>query len=98
MPQRPRRLSSGPISSQWCDGTESVRAHIVRALVEGKLATYTGRCTRAEGSFMSDLATESVERETDLDVVGSVDYLVVEFPAAKSTSRARWRTSCSRWS
>jgi len=33
---------------------------------------------------MSDIATESVEQHTDLDSLGPVDYLVVEFPAGKS--------------
>jgi len=34
---------------------------------------------------MTDTAIESVEQETDLDSLGPVDYLVVEFPAGKST-------------
>jgi hypothetical protein len=33
---------------------------------------------------MSDIATEAVEQHTDLDSLGPVDYLVVEFPAGKS--------------
>ena len=33
---------------------------------------------------MSDIATESVEQHTDLDSLGPVDYLIVEFPAGKS--------------
>src|SRR5690242_6149432 len=40
---------------------------------------------RSEGGFMTDTAIESVEQETDLDSLGPVDYLVVEFPAGKST-------------
>jgi Family of unknown function (DUF6325) len=40
--------------------------------------------TQAEGSFMTDIATESVEQPTDLDSLGPVDYLIVEFPAGKS--------------
>ena len=34
---------------------------------------------------MTDTAIESVEQETDLDSLGPGDYLVVEFPAGKST-------------
>jgi hypothetical protein len=33
---------------------------------------------------MTDIATESVEEHTDLDSLGPVDYLIVEFPAGKS--------------
>jgi hypothetical protein len=33
---------------------------------------------------MTDIATESVGQDTDLDSLGPVDYLVVEFPAGKS--------------
>ena len=33
---------------------------------------------------MTDIATGSVEQDTDLDSLGPVDYLVVEFPAGKS--------------
>ena len=46
---------------------------------------------------MTDITTEAVEQYTDLDL-GPVDYLVVEFPAGRATSPARWRKSCSRWS
>jgi uncharacterized protein DUF6325 len=34
---------------------------------------------------MTELTTALVERNTDLDSLGPVDYLVVEFPAGKST-------------
>ena len=33
---------------------------------------------------MTDITTESVDQHTDLDSLGPVDYLVVEFPAGKS--------------
>jgi hypothetical protein len=33
---------------------------------------------------MTDITTESVEQDTDLDSLGPVDYVVVEFPAGKS--------------
>ena len=33
---------------------------------------------------MTDIATESVEEHTDLDSLGPVDYVIVEFPAGKS--------------
>ena len=33
---------------------------------------------------MTDIATESAEHHTDLDSLGPVDYLIVEFPAGKS--------------
>jgi hypothetical protein len=33
---------------------------------------------------MTDMTIESVDRETDLDSLGPVDYIVVEFPAGKS--------------
>ena len=31
---------------------------------------------------------------TSLDELGPVDYLIVEFPAGRRTSPARWPTSC----
>jgi hypothetical protein len=37
-----------------------------------------------QGGFMTDLTTEVVEQNTDLDVLGPVDYIVVEFPAGAS--------------
>jgi Family of unknown function (DUF6325) len=33
---------------------------------------------------MTDITTETVERNTDLDSLGPVDYIVVEFPAGAS--------------
>ena len=33
---------------------------------------------------MTDITTESVDQDTDLDSLGPVDYVVVEFPAGKS--------------
>ena len=33
---------------------------------------------------MTDATTEAVQQNTDLDTLGPVDYLVVEFPAGKS--------------
>jgi hypothetical protein len=33
---------------------------------------------------MTEIATESVEEHTDLDSLGPVDYVIVEFPAGKS--------------
>ena len=33
---------------------------------------------------MTDITTEPVEQNTDLDTLGPVDYVVVEFPAGKS--------------
>jgi hypothetical protein len=33
---------------------------------------------------MTEMRTESVEQDTDLDSLGPVDYVVVEFPAGKS--------------
>jgi hypothetical protein len=33
---------------------------------------------------MTDITTESVEQNTDLDTLGPVDYVIVEFPAGKS--------------
>src|SRR5881409_2385758 len=33
---------------------------------------------------MTDITTEAVEQNTDLDSLGPVDYLVVEFPAGAS--------------
>ena len=34
--------------------------------------------------------------DSDVDELGPVDYLVVEFPADKPISLARWRRSCPR--
>jgi hypothetical protein len=39
---------------------------------------------QSEGSFMTDITTEATRQSTDLDTLGPVDYLVVEFPAGKS--------------
>ena len=36
---------------------------------------------------MTDITTEAVEQITDLDSLGPVDYIVVEFPAARATSQ-----------
>jgi hypothetical protein len=33
---------------------------------------------------MTDIATESVDQDTDLDSLGPIDYVVVEFPAGES--------------
>jgi hypothetical protein len=33
---------------------------------------------------MTDVTTESVAQDTDLELLGPVDYVVVEFPAGKS--------------
>src|SRR6478752_7773315 len=38
-----------------------------------------------ERELMSDITTEAVTAETNLDSLGPVDYLVVEFPAGAST-------------
>ena len=43
-------------------------------------------------------APEKTMTDVSLDELGPVDYLVVEFPAGRATSPARWRKSCSRWS
>ena len=43
---------------------------------------------------MTDTTTELVEHNTDLDSLGPVDYIVVEFPAGASNFTGE---SCSRW-
>src|SRR4030095_15600032 len=39
---------------------------------------------RIERDFMSDLTTELLNQDRDLDSLGPVDYIVVEFPAGAS--------------
>jgi Family of unknown function (DUF6325) len=39
---------------------------------------------QSEGSFMTDITTEATRQSTDLDSLGPVDYIVVEFPSGKS--------------
>src|SRR6185295_1434489 len=37
-----------------------------------------------ERSFMTDITTELLNQDRDLDTLGAVDYIVVEFPAGAS--------------
>jgi hypothetical protein len=39
---------------------------------------------QSERSFMTDVTSEAIQQNTDLDTLGPVDYLVVEFPAGAS--------------
>jgi uncharacterized protein DUF6325 len=39
---------------------------------------------QSEGSFMTDITTEATRQSTELDSLGPVDYIVVEFPSGKS--------------
>ena len=53
-------------------------------------------CARAIGSGRersSSMSNTAVENQSGIDELGPVDYLVVEFPAERSTSRGRWRPS-----
>src|SRR5688572_13847205 len=39
---------------------------------------------RSQEGFMTDVTTEAVQQNTDLDTLGPVDYIIVEFPAGAS--------------
>ena len=47
---------------------------------------------------MTDVTTEQTHQDVDLDSLGPIDYVIVEFPAGASNFTGEMAQSCSHWS